>query len=150
MALTRINPKSVLRGHVEKIERGNPFPLREDDEWWLLWDGEEPVAFFVCRFWDDTTYSVIHQAGQVSCWETVFTELQKYAEEQGFETLLTITEPLEEPPAILSVAGKEVREFLLTPTKENENADVPVHMQVLSILNGGDPEFFGSPSLQVP
>ncbi len=141
--LSQINPKSILRSEILRLDAGKePYPVKPTDDWWVLWAGDEPVAYLVCRTWQlNPGYGVVHYCGDLSTerWKHTIQSLVEYAEGQGYYNLFLITGLLSEIPNVtLEYKNRHVREFPLTPQikdeeQETENASVPVHMPELPV-----------------
>ena len=138
--LSQVNPKSVLRDDLLLLDGNSPpYPVRPTDEWWVLWERDEPVAYLVCKEWHlDQGYGVVHYKGTLDTdrWNFTIESLVEYAEERGYYNLFLLTGLLSEIPNVtLEYKNRHIREFPLTPQIEDQetdqNADVPVQMPEL-------------------
>ena len=89
--VTRINPNSI-RDILTSIDEGAksiPYPKRNDAQWWMIWDGDDPVAYVVGAAWKlDQAYAICHYSCapehvQVDAWVPLLEAVMEYAQEEG-------------------------------------------------------------------
>lgn len=135
--ISLINPKSILEGEILRIDgSAPPYPRRQSDDWWALWEGAKMRAYFVCKPWSEQDYGIVHLQGAIDWegWNLIFSELESYASERGFHRVFSVTPKRASHADLvtLSFKGIQLREFPITPREpqeeEPEHADVPIHL----------------------
>lgn len=96
--VTRINPNSIrdILASIDEEAKIPPYPRRHDAQWWMIWHGDEPVAYVVGKSWElDQAYAVCHYSCvpehlTFEAWVALFTAVIEYTQEEDHSRTFVI------------------------------------------------------------
>lgn len=135
--VTRINPRS-LRSELLQIAEAQgkiPYPERSNTLWWLLWESEEPIGYFVSSSWEldnalFLSYHCLPQSANSLAWTSFLARFLELAAEEKFwcvyvivyakdENLQVALEAMGASPALF-LEGRELWQISVGETKTSE------------------------------